>query len=79
MAIFCPDGVERIVELSVLWPAYDHIGVVRVVRFNRCFGLYGTRIQDGQFNRILFGMAVYCMVGIRVLFKRGYFMYELNL
>jgi len=79
MAVFCPDGVERVVELSVLWPAYDDIGVVRVVRFNHRFGLYGTRIQDGQSHRILFGVAVYRMVGIRVLFKRGYFVYELNL
>lgn len=44
MAVLCPNGVERVVELFVLWPAYDDIGVVRVVRFNHRFGLYGTRI-----------------------------------
>lgn len=72
-------GFERVVELCVLWPAYGDIGIVCSVRFNNCDIIYDRRIQDCQSDRVLFGMAIYRVVDIRVLFKWCYCVYELNL
>ena len=65
-------------ELCILWSAYADIGIIRYVCVDFGFNLYGNGIQTYQQSRVLPGMAIHCMVNIRVLPEWSNLLLKLN-